>query len=366
LPDLEIFEGLPAPAILLDRTCRAARFNPRAAELFLDRALLGQEVPPLPWLQEAAAALDRSGAPSLTLEKKLDTTLGRRRFQLNLQRASGASGDNWDNGKNGWTVVLLLDLTEQRRAEEGLGELLKNLQRSNQELAQFAYVASHDLQEPLRMVSSYLQLLERRCRDRLDGDGREFLQFALDGAHRMQMLILDLLTYSRVDRKGQPFSPTDLNRMVEQSLSYLGQAIKESGAVIDVGPLPTLAADRIQMLQLFQNLIGNAIKFRSKQPLRIAIEARCSDDVWLFSVKDNGIGIDPQFHERIFKLFQRLHGRSEIPGPGIGLALCQRIVERHGGRIWVESLEGKGADFRCTLKTEPPTVVGPVQPRGSP
>jgi signal transduction histidine kinase len=367
-PDLALFESLPAPAILLDRAGSIERCNRRALDLFgLSAPSDGDECPPreddIPapfWRQDAAAELARSGAPTLRREESLDTPRGRRRLQLNLQPVVGPGGVFTH------TVVLLQDLTEQRRTEAGFQELLENLQRSNQDLEQFAYVASHDLQEPLRMIGSYLQLLERRCGDRLDTDGHEFLHFAVYGAQRMQVLIQDLLAYSRIGRNGHSLLPTDFNLVVQQALRHLGQAIQETGAQIHTEPLPTLAADRTQLLQLFQNLIGNAIKFRGDQPPRITIEARGEDDEWLFSVRDLGIGIDPRFHDRIFGLFQRLHSRSEIPGTGIGLALCKRIVERHGGRIWVESLEGQGADFRFTLKTEPPTVVGPVPPRGSP
>jgi len=227
------------------------------------------------------------------------------------------------------------------------------LRRSNAELEQLAYVASHDMQEPLRMIASYLQLVADRYGDALDADGHEFIGYAVDGAKRMQALISDMLAYSRVSTRARPFQPTDSARIVATAERHLQIAIEEGGAEIERGELPVVLGDEVQLLQLFQNLIGNAIKFRGQAPPRVRVTAEPADDGWCFSVGDNGIGIAPEYFERIFVLFQRLHGRKEYPGTGIGLALCKRIVERHGGRIWVESTAGQGSVFRFTLPRVP-------------
>jgi len=232
----------------------------------------------------------------------------------------------------------------------------EDLARSNAELEQFASVASHDLQEPLRMVTTYLELLRLRLGDRLDGEAGEFMDFAADGANRMSTLIKDLLEYSRVGTRGMPFRPVNFEVVLSWTLTNLNVAIDETGAIITHDPLPTVAADETQMIQLIQNLLGNAIKFRGELPLEIQVGAeRCAGssrgeaDTWLFSVRDNGIGIEPQYSERIFQIFQRLHSRHEYPGTGIGLAVCRRIVERHSGRIWVESTPDQGSTFYFTL-----------------
>jgi PAS domain S-box-containing protein len=234
------------------------------------------------------------------------------------------------------------DITERKRAEEELA-------RSNKELEQLAYVASHDLQEPLRMVTSYVQLLARRYRGKLDGDADEFIGFAVDGATRMQQLINDLLTYSRVGTRGREFEPTDCEIILGQALENLQIAIEEKRALVTHDPLPTILADNVQLGQLFQNLIGNAIKFQGPESPHVHVSASRNENGWVLSVRDNGIGIAPEYAERIFVIFQRLHTREKYPGTGIGLAVCKKIVERHGGRIWVESKPGKGAAFYFTL-----------------
>ena len=243
------------------------------------------------------------------------------------------------------------DLVEARQKLE---ESVAELGRSNADLQQFAYVASHDLQEPLRMVSSYTQLIARRYKGKLDADADEFIAFAVDGANRMQRLILDLLAYSRVNTAGRQFEPTAMETVLKAALNNLTNAVKESQAVITHDPLPAVMGDDKQLAQLFQNLLSNAVKFGGAQPPRIHISAKQTDGEWLFSVRDHGIGLDPQYADRIFVIFQRLHTRAEYPGTGIGLAICKKIVERHGGRIWVESELGKGATFYFTLRDEEP------------
>jgi light-regulated signal transduction histidine kinase (bacteriophytochrome) len=233
----------------------------------------------------------------------------------------------------------------------------QELARSNMELEQFAYVASHDLQEPLRMVASYTQLLAQRYRDRLDADAHDFIAYAADGATRMQSLINDLLAYSRVGTRGEPLRPADSDTICEEAIRNLQAAIEESGAVVARNPLPRVVADATQLRQLLQNLISNALKFRSPEPPRVHISAERNGSDWRFSVRDNGIGIDPEHAQRIFVLFQRLHNRAEYPGTGIGLAICKKIVERHGGRIWVESEPGNGATFSFTLPDSRPQTL---------
>lgn len=236
-----------------------------------------------------------------------------------------------------------------KRAQTALAEKAEELARSNTELEHFAYIASHDLQEPLRMVASYVQLLARRYKGKLDAEADEFIGFAVDGATRMQALIHALLAYSRIGTKRKPFEPVDCDKIVAIAVKNLQLALEESQGSVTCGPLPTVTGDGIQLGQLFQNLIANALKFRGAESPKIHISAERKGAEWVFSCRDNGIGIDPQFSERIFVIFQRLHSKDEYPGTGIGLALCKKIVERHGGRIWVESGEGKGSIFYFTM-----------------
>ena len=244
---------------------------------------------------------------------------------------------------------LVRDNRDLDLSRKALEVSIAELARSNADLQQFAYVASHDLKEPLRMVASYTQLLARRYKGKLDSDADEFIRYAVDGANRMQWLINDLLAYSRVTVQDKVSEEVDCNSVLEEVLSDLRVAVEESRAVVTRDPLPTVMADRVQLGQLFQNLIGNAIKFHGKEPPQVHVSAERRPTEWLFSVRDNGVGLDPEYAERIFVIFQRLHNREEYPGTGIGLAICKKIVERHGGRIWVVSQTGQGATFHFTL-----------------
>jgi PAS domain S-box-containing protein len=241
------------------------------------------------------------------------------------------------------------DVTERKEADAKLRRAHDELARSNSELEQFAYVASHDLQEPLRMVSSYTQLLVRRYGDKLDADAKEFMGYIVDGAGRMKQLIEDLLAYSRVGTHGKELRPVAVDAALRRALTNVRAGVEEASASISYEKLPTVLADEMQLSQLFQNLIGNALKFRSPSVPRINVRAAEKDEEWEFSVTDNGIGIEPQYFERIFMVFQRLHSKGEYPGTGIGLAICKKVVERHGGRIWVTSQPGEGSSFHFTL-----------------
>ncbi len=241
------------------------------------------------------------------------------------------------------------DITQRVAMENELRQTMEKLRQSNSELEQFAYVASHDLQEPLRMVASYVQLLQRRYQGKLDPEADEFIGYAVDGANRMRGLIDDLLTYSRVGRLGKPFEPTNLESTLDIVVKNLQASIAENKATITRDKLPVISADGGQLVQLFQNLIGNAIKFHGKEPPCVHVSAKDKGTEYQFAVRDNGIGIDPQYYDRLFKIFQRLHTREEYPGSGIGLAVCKKIVERHGGRIWIESQAGKGSTIYFTL-----------------
>jgi PAS domain S-box-containing protein len=336
--------------------------DPRGSLLFVNRALLGL-------LGHAEAEL--IGRPATTLfsgedgrriaeEAVSGATLASRETELGCRdgRAlpvSFSSSQVRDrDGEPLGIVGVASDISARKEAEEALRRTADELARSNRELEQFAYIASHDLQEPLRMIGSYVQLLARRYRGKLDADADDFIGFAVDGARRMQVMIDGLLEYSRIERHGKSFAEVDTRECVEAALANLAAAIADSGASVAHENLPKLSGDAAQLTRLFQNLVANAIKYRRDEPplVRITAEeaaAEAAEDGWVFSVADNGIGIDPKSHDRVFVMFQRLHSRSEYEGTGIGLAVCRRIVERHGGRIWVESEAGKGATFKFTL-----------------
>jgi len=255
-----------------------------------------------------------------------------------------------DSAEGILVTAAIRDITARKKAEMHLLHTVEELNRSNEELGQFAYIASHDLQEPLRMVASYTQLLSRRYKGKLDADGDQFIAFAVDGANRMQRLIQDLLAFSRVGTKGQDLLDISSEDALQQALMNLCSALEESGAQVTHDPLPPVQADETQLVQLFQNLVGNAIKYQSPGVPRVHVSAaRNGAKKWIFSVKDNGLGIDPQYFDKIFGMFQRLHKREEFAGTGIGLAICKKIVERHGGSISVESQPGQGSTFHFAL-----------------
>jgi len=246
-------------------------------------------------------------------------------------------------------LTINMDVTERKNATRELSRYAQELKRSNEELQQFAYVASHDLQEPLRMVTSYMQLLQQRYKEQLDTDAQEFINFAVDGATRMKSLIQDLLIYSRVETAAREFAVINMSDLMQTIKLHLRFLLEESGAELTYDELPKIRADEQQISQLFQNLISNAIKFRAKAAPHVHIGVKRDGLFWQFCVQDNGIGIDPQYYQRIFIIFQRLHNRTKYPGTGIGLAICKKVVERHGGTIWVESKPGGGTTFYFTL-----------------
>ncbi|MCA1974242.1 MAG: PAS-domain containing protein, partial [Caenispirillum sp.] len=255
-------------------------------------------------------------------------------------------------------IGIRSDITDRKRVEERLSELVKELAESNRELEQFAYVASHDLQEPLRMITSYLQLLERRYRGRIDPTADEFIRHAVEGAARMQRLIQDLLEYSRIGRSGKPLSAVSMVTVLRQALGNLRVTVQETEATVEVpadGALPDVLGDPTELVRLFQNLVGNALKYRhpDRRP-QVRVMVAPEGDQWQVSVADNGIGIDPAHYDRIFLIFQRLHGRERYSGTGIGLAIAKKIVDRHGGRIWVDSQPGEGSTFHVTLPAADP------------
>jgi PAS domain S-box-containing protein len=327
--------GAAAPADLLGKT-DADFFPPDLAERYIADDL----------------AVIRSGRPLIGREEPMLTPSGAQGWQITTKVPLRDEA-----GQVIGLVGMGRDITARKQAEDERQEMLVKLERSNADLEQFAYIASHDLQEPLRMVTGFLGLLKEQYAGQLDSDADDFIGFAVDGAKRMQTLISDLLEYSRVSTRAQPFEPTDCNQVFRQTLRDLQLAIEDHAAVVTSDPLPIVLADPAQMGQLFLNLIGNALKYHGERPPVVHVSAReplevSHGQVWEFSVRDNGIGIDPKDHKRVFGMFQRLHGRGEYEGSGIGLAVCKKIVERHGGRIWVESQVGQGSTFFFTLPAQ--------------
>ena len=354
-----LFEHAPIGMVLADLDGRFLEINP-ALRRILDWPVAGGEaVASARWedfLEPGQPARNLSwilagleggaAAPALQTDAVFRTRSGRLvdvQWNLCLAPAMGA-------GQPGFQIGQVSDIGRRKAAERKLKELARALEQSNQDLQQFAYAASHDLQEPLRMVRSYLELLARRYRGRLDADADEFIGYAVDGAARMQKLIAGLLTYSRVGSDGKQLGPVRSGDSLAAALGNLQLAIAEAGAVVDCpAGLPEVLADSMQLTQLFQNLVANAVKFRGAEAPSVHIGVERRGDFWRFAVRDNGIGVDPNFASRIFQIFQRLEP-GKYPGSGIGLALAKRIVERHGGQIGVEAAARQGAEFWFTVR----------------
>jgi PAS domain S-box-containing protein len=349
-----LLEAAPDGMVVVNQSGRIVLLNAQAAKLFGYQGdeLLGQKIVriiPEGFAERLIADGTRTSAEALAQQIGTGIELrGQRkdgsRFPIEIMLSPLESGEGI------LVTAAIRDITIRKDAEAHLVEKVQELNRSNEELEQFAYIASHDLQEPLRMVASYTQLLSRRYTGRLGSDADEFIEFAVDGANRMQELIQDLLTYSRVDKKGHEVSEIPSDRALHLALVNLRNAIADSGALVTHSAMPQVKANEIQLTQLFQNLIGNAIKYQGPGVPHIHISAvEDGESRWVFSVQDNGLGIESQFFERIFRMFQRLHKRDEFEGTGMGLAICKKIVECHGGNISVESTPGLGSTFRFTL-----------------
>jgi chemotaxis family two-component system sensor kinase Cph1 len=359
-PLSQALEVLPGALLALDDRAVVRYASPRVSLLlgYSREEVLGQPVARLfdpGALDRVAALLDRSRASGAPEHSELPGwTRDRTPVLLEVGvvwRASPSPGSS---------TMYLRDLAEREALVEALAQRAADLARSNRDLEQFAYVASHDLQEPLRMVGSYTQLLSQRYQGKLDAEADEYLGYAHDGVVRMRELIDDLLAFARVGTRAEPFVRLHTEDVVDDALDNLSAAIEGQHATVTRGELPDVVGDAGQLRQLFQNLVANALKFRGPASPKVAVEAVRNGGEWTFSVRDNGIGIPPEFQDKIFGMFQRLHGRGEYPGTGIGLAICKRVVERHGGRIWVEStgVAGEGTRFCFTLPVE-----GSVGPR---
>jgi PAS domain S-box-containing protein len=348
-----LLEAAPDAMVVVNQGGEIVLLNLQAEKQFGYRRneLLGQKVKniiPEGFAERLIADGLRSAEDALAQQIGTGIELSGRRqdrtefpIELMLSPLGGAEGT--------LVTAAIRDISVRKAAEADLLHKVEELNRSNEELGQFAYIASHDLQEPLRMVASYTQLLSRRYKGKLDSDADEFIAFAVDGATRMQRLIQDLLAYSRVGTKGKELLDTSSEDALRHALSNLRGALEESGALVTHDPLPEVLADETQLIQLFQNLVGNAIKYQNGGIPRIHVGATNGGKQYKFSVRDNGLGIDPQYFERIFGMFQRLHKREEFAGTGIGLAICKKIVERHGGQISVESQPGIGSTFHFDL-----------------
>jgi signal transduction histidine kinase/HAMP domain-containing protein len=326
----------PNPIIEVDLTGRAQYVNPTAEELFPD---FRQRERAHPWLADwdsVMRAFQDGGSAVQTRE----VMVGDKCYHQAIHYVNAIQR----------VRIYGMDITERKQMDEALQRAVGQLARSNEELEQFAYIASHDLQEPLRVIAGYVQLIERKYKGRLDADADDFFHYIVDGAARMQQLITDLLQFSRVGTRGKPFQAVSVKSVLDCVRGNLQAVIEENGATITCDDsLPTVHADETQLIQLFQNLIGNGIKFRNERSPEIHVSARQEGDDWLFAVSDNGIGIDRSYWDQIFVIFQRLHTRQKYPGTGIGLAVCKRIIERHGGKIWLESEPGRGTTFYFTL-----------------
>jgi PAS domain S-box-containing protein len=352
-------EAAPTAIVMVDAAGRIVLANPQAQRMFgyTDRELLGTGVEQLlPERDRALHAILRAGFNAKPETRSMGAgrdLFGRRKDGRELPIEIGLGPVTTAEGP--CTLAVITDLTARKAAERRLHLSNEALQRSNQELQQFAYIASHDLQTPLRAIGGFVHLLAEEYRGRFDAQADDWIQRTLSATERMQTLIQDVLAYSRIDSRALAFKPTDLATVVKAATDNLEASMREAGAEVVAEGLPTVLGDASQLTQLMQNLIGNATLYRSEAPLRISIAAERVADGWQVSVSDNGIGIAPENHARIFEMFQRLHGPQNYPGTGIGLAICRRVVTRHGGRIWVESTPGAGATFRFTLPTREST-----------
>lgn len=351
-----VFEAAPNGLLLVDAQGHIALANRRAEHLF--------EYAPGRLAGISVAALLPAGA------REGHAPLMARVFAEREARPMGAGRDIQALKSDGTTIPVeiglspidlpegphvlasVIDITDRQRRDD-------ELRRSNADLEQFAYVASHDLQEPLRMVSSYTSLLAQRYKGQLDERADKYIFYAVDGAQRMQRLVADLLAYSRVGSEGKPMHEVDAEEVLAQVVHTLGPRLRETGGRVTAGPLPRVMADGGQLYQLFQNLVGNALKFHADAPPEVMVSATCTEGSCTFAVKDNGIGLDPRYADRIFQMFQRLHERGRYGGSGIGLAIAKRILERHGGRIWVDSAPGCGSTFYFTLRAAPSSGLRP-------
>jgi PAS domain S-box-containing protein len=349
-----LLEAAPDAMVVVSQAGKIVLLNVRAEKEFgySRDELVGQKVKniiPEGFAERIIADGTRSAAEALAQQIGTGIELAGRRkdgseFPIEIMLSPLESADGI------LVTAAIRDITERKESDEHLAKTVEELKRSNDDLQQFAYVSSHDLQEPLRMVSSYTQLLAKRYKGRLDSDADEFIAFAVDGCNRMQGLIQDLLAYSRAGTNEKKLRKVSSENALQKALINLRAAITQSGAVVTHDALPAITTDETQFTQIFQNLVGNAIKYRRAEVPRVHVSAARNDgNEWTFSVRDNGLGIDPQYFERIFVLFQRLHGRDEFEGTGIGLAVCKRIVERLRGKIWVESQLEKGSTFYFTL-----------------
>jgi PAS domain S-box-containing protein len=356
---LETYFALAAqPLLAISRNGKIRLINQRSAEIFgyEPQELLGQNMQILlPERCRTAHASHLERYFSQPRERPMGTGM-----EVAARRKDGTEFPveitlRWTEDAGGMlAIAMVVDISERKRTETELARVNAELRRSNSELAQFAYVASHDLQEPLRMVTGYLQLLERRYGPQLGPDAREFIEFAVQGAARMKSLIEDLLRLSRVGTQTIQFRKVSAHALFEAACANLQVALEETDARVSAGPLPMLVADAGLLTQVFQNLVGNALKFHAPGVApEVHVSAAETSDGWVLSVRDNGIGIEPQHRERIFRIFERLHSASEYSGSGVGLAITQRIVERHGGRIWVESTPGQGSTFSFSVPNCP-------------
>jgi PAS domain S-box-containing protein len=353
-----LIEAVPDAMVVVDDSGAIVLLNVQAERQFGYRhdELVGKKVTTIiPQGFAERLIADEARSPTEALSQQIGTGIelsGRRKdgsdFPLEVMLSPSLIG-----AEGSWVTAAIRNITNRKDAEEQLFRKVEELKRSNDELEQFAYVASHDLQEPLRMVASFTQLLAERYKGQLDDEAHEFIAYAVDGANRMKGLIEALLEYSRIGMAGRVFHEESAEGALKQALENLYAPIRECGAEVTHDFLPAINMDNSHLVQLFQNLIGNAIKYRNTESPHVHISAaRHLEREWLFSVRDNGIGIETEYFDRIFVIFQRLHGRQEFAGTGIGLSICKKIVEQYGGKIWVESDYGKGATFFFTVPTK--------------